>query len=156
VNHVFPVLGSQPIDFAAAAEAVHVTPPAVTVQRRQLDTIAGMPILERTANGMKSTDAGREIAHAALRVEAAFAECEAALAALRGLNSGCVAIGVVSTAKYLAPQVPGAFVRAHPAVEIRLEVGNRAAILAALEANTLDLALTGWPPEQPAVKGPHR
>jgi LysR family transcriptional regulator for metE and metH len=138
--------------FAAAAEALHLTPPAVTVQMRHLETIAGMPIVERTSTGLKSTDAGREIATAALRIEAALAECEDALAALRGLDSGHVAIGVVSTAKYFAPQVLGAFARAHPAVEIRLEVGNRAAILAALEANALDLALTGWPPGQLAVQ----
>ena len=138
--------------FAAAAKALHITPPAVTVQMRHLETIAGMPIVERTSTGLKSTDAGREIATAALRIEAALAECEDALAALRGLDSGHVAIGVVSTAKYFAPQVLGAFARAHPAVEIRLEVGNRAAILAALEANALDLALTGWPPGQLAVQ----
>jgi DNA-binding transcriptional LysR family regulator len=34
---------------------------------------------------------------------------------------------------------------------MRLEVGNRAEIIAALEANTLDLALTGRPPEDLAV-----
>jgi LysR family transcriptional regulator, low CO2-responsive transcriptional regulator len=138
--------------FAAAAESLHITPPAVTVQMRQLEEIAGMPIIERHSKGLKSTDAGREIAAAALRIEAALAECDDALASLRGLESGRVAIGVVSTAKYFAPQVLGAFARAHPAVEIRLEVGNRAAILGALEANTLDLALTGWPPEQLAVQ----
>jgi DNA-binding transcriptional LysR family regulator len=138
--------------FAAAAEALHITPPAVTVQMRQLEMIAGMPILERTSNGMKSTAAGREIAIAASRIEEALAECDNALASLRGLDSGRVAVGVVSTAKYFAPQVLGAFARAHPAVEIRLEVGNRAAILAALEANTLDLALTGWPPGKLAVQ----
>jgi LysR family transcriptional regulator, low CO2-responsive transcriptional regulator len=138
--------------FAAAAEILHITPPAVTVQMRQLEDSAGMPILERNSAGLKSTDAGREIANAALRIEAALAECDDALAALRGLDSGHVAIGVVSTAKYFAPQVLGAFARAHPAVEIRLEVGNRAAILSALEANTLDLALTGWPPSQLAVQ----
>jgi DNA-binding transcriptional LysR family regulator len=138
--------------FAAAAETLHITPPAVTVQMRQLEESAGMPILERSSSGLKSTDAGREIANAALRIEAALAECDDALASLRGLDSGHVAIGVVSTAKYFAPQVLGAFARAHPAVEIRLEVGNRAAILGALEANTLDLALTGWPPGQLAVQ----
>jgi len=138
--------------FASAAEALHITPPAVTVQMRQLEQIAGMPILERNSQGLKSTDAGREIAAAAARIEAALAECEDALASLRGLKSGHVAIGVVSTAKYFAPQVLGAFARAHPEVEIRLEVGNRAAILGALEGKTLDLALTGWPPEQLAVQ----
>ena len=138
--------------FAAAAETLHITPPAVTVQMRQLEKLAGMPIVERTSNGMRSTDAGREIAAAATRIEAALAECDSALASLRGLDSGRVAVGVVSTAKYFAPQVLGAFARAHPAVEIRLEVGNRAAILSALEANTLDLALTGWPPRKLAVQ----
>jgi len=138
--------------FAAAAQSLHITPPAVTVQMRQLEELAGMPIIERSAKGLKSTDAGHEIAAAALRIEAALAECADALASLRGLESGRVAIGVVSTAKYFAPQVLGAFARAHPAVEIRLEVGNRATILGALEANTLDLALTGWPPSQLAVQ----
>src|SRR3984885_6292305 len=138
--------------FAGAAEVLHITPPAVTVQMRDLETIAGMPIIERSSSGLKSTDAGREIANAALRIEAALAECDDALASLRGLDSGRVAVGVVSTAKYFAPQVLGAFARAHPAVEIRLEVGNRAAILGALEATTLDLALTGWPPAKMAVQ----
>ena len=138
--------------FAAAAEALHITPPAVTVQMRQLETIAGMPLVERTPKGMRSTDAGREIATAAARIEEALTECDDALASLRGLDSGRVAMGVVSTAKYFAPQALGAFARAHPAVEIRLEVGNRATILAALEANTLDLALTGWPPGKLAVQ----
>jgi LysR family transcriptional regulator, low CO2-responsive transcriptional regulator len=138
--------------FAAAAESLHITPPAVTVQMRQLEALAGMPLIERNSKGLISTDAGREIAAAALRIEAALAECDDALASLRGVESGRVAIGVVSTAKYFAPQVLGAFARAHPAVEIRLEVGNRAAILGALEANTLDLALTGWPPGELAVQ----
>ena len=138
--------------FAAAADTLHITPPAVTVQMRELEKMAGMPILERTPDGMKPTDAGREIANAALRIEAALTECGDALSSLRGLDSGRVSVGVVSTAKYFAPQVLGAFARAHPAVEIRLEVGNRAAILAALEASTLDLALTGWPPGKLAVQ----
>ena len=88
--------------FSGAAEALHITPPAVTVQMRQLETIAGMPLMERTFEGLKPTDAGREIASAALRIEATLAECDDALASLRGLDSGRVAVGVVSTAKYFA------------------------------------------------------
>jgi LysR family transcriptional regulator for metE and metH len=138
--------------FAAAAEALHITPPAVSVQMQQLERLAGMPIVQRSERGLTPTDGGREVAIAAQRIDAALAECDEALAALRGLKSGRVSVGVVSTAKYFAPQVLGAFARAHPAIEIRLEVGNRASILAALEANTLDLALTGWPPAKMAVQ----
>jgi LysR family transcriptional regulator for metE and metH len=106
-----------------------------------------MPLLERSSARLEATAAGVEVANAAQRVELAISECADAIGALRGLKGGRVSIGVVSTAKYFAPHALGAFSRAYPSVEIRLEVGNRSSIIAALEANTLDLALTGRPPE---------
>ena len=135
-------------NYAAAAQALHLTPPAVTLQMRQLEDKAGLPLLERTSAGLVPTEAGQEVANAAKRVEQAIAECADALSALRGLEGGHVSIGAVSTAKYFAPHALGAFARAYPSVEVRLEVGNRSTIVAALAANTLDLALTGRPPEQ--------
>jgi DNA-binding transcriptional LysR family regulator len=119
---------------------------------RELEQRAGMPLVERTATGIVPTEAGQEVIRAAQRIELTLAECADALAALRGLEGGHVSIGVVSTAKYFAPQALGAFARANPSIEMRLEVGNRAAIVAALAANTLDLALTGRPPEELAVE----
>ncbi len=133
--------------FAAAAQALHLTPPAVTLQMRQLELAAGLPLVERTGARLEATQAGQEIANTARRVELAISECADALADLRGLKGGRVSIGVVSTAKYFAPHALGAFAQAFPSVEIRLEVGNRSTIVAALEENTLDLALTGRPPE---------
>ena len=134
-------------NYAAAAQALHLTPPAVTLQMRELEQRAGLPLLERCGARLQPTEAGLELANAAQRIDLAISECADALAALRGLKGGRVSIGVVSTAKYFAPHALGAFSRAFPSVEIRLEVGNRSTIIAALEANTLDLALTGRPPE---------
>jgi DNA-binding transcriptional LysR family regulator len=145
--------------FAGAAQALHLTPPAVTLQMRQLEESAGLPLLERTGSRLEPTQAGQEVANAAQRVDLAICDCAEALSGLRGLKGGRVSIGVVSTAKYFAPHALGAFSRAFPSVEIRLEVGNRSTIVAALEANTLDLALTGRPPEHLEVDrapiGPH-
>jgi LysR family transcriptional regulator, low CO2-responsive transcriptional regulator len=137
--------------FASAAQVLHLTPPAITVQMRELEQRAGLPLFERTGSGITATEAGREVGKATQRIELALAECTDALNALRGLHGGHVAIGVVSTAKYFAPRALGAFARAYPSVEMRLEVGNRATIIAALAENTLDLALTGRPPEDLAV-----
>ena len=134
-------------NYSAAAQALHLTPPAVTLQMRLLEAAAGLPLLERSGARLAPTQAGHELASAAQRIELAISECADALATLRGLKGGRVSIGVVSTAKYFAPHALGAFARAFPSVEIRLEVGNRSTIVAALEANTLDLALTGRPPE---------
>jgi LysR family transcriptional regulator for metE and metH len=145
--------------FAGASQALHLTPPAVTIQMRELEKRAGIALIERTAAGVVPTEAGQEVIQAAHRIDSVLTECADALSALRGLRGGHVSIGVVSTAKYFAPQALGAFARAHPSVEIRLDVGNRATIIAALAANTLDLALTGRPPEDLAVDrasiGPH-
>jgi len=134
-------------NFAAAAKALHLTPPAVTLQMKQLEASAGLPLLERSGARLEPTEAGREIAAAAQRIDVAISDCIESLNALRGLKGGRVSIGIVSTAKYFAPHALGAFSRAFPSVDVRLEVGNRASIVGALEANTIDLALTGRPPE---------
>ena len=63
--------------FAAAAEACNVTPPAVTMQMRQLEADVGLPLFERDGRGLRLTAAGREILSAAEKVDAALADCAA-------------------------------------------------------------------------------
>ena len=137
--------------FAAAAEALHVTPPAVTVQMRQLEEAAGMPVIDRTHDGIELTDAGREVLATAERIETALADCTSAIESLKGLKQGRVAVGVISTAKYFAPKALAAFTRTHPGIELKLTIGNRQEIVAALAARTLDVAIMGRPPEGLAV-----
>ncbi len=145
---------------AAAAGLLSVTPPAVAQQLRLLEeALGGVPLIERTPAGARPTEAGREVLAALGRVEAALADCAAAIDALRGMEGGRVAVGVISTAKYFAPFALAAFQRAHPKVRLRVLVGNRQETLAALEAFELDVAVMGTPPEhfpvERAVIGDH-
>ena len=144
---------------SAAADALAVTPPAVSQQLRLLEEALAVPLAERTPAGMRPTDAGREVLEAHARIEAALADCGAAIAALRGMQGGRVAVGVISTAKYFAPRALAAFMRREPGVEIRLSVGNRSEILAALRELQIDIAVMGRAPEdfpvEFAVIGPH-
>ena len=144
---------------SGAAQALNVTPPAISLQLRQLEHAAGMPLLERTGSGLQATDGGREILATAARVEAALAECGEALEAIRGIGAGHVSVGVISTAKYFAPRALAAFSRSHPKVEMRLQIGNRGETIAALKDYALDLAIMGRPPEdfevERAVIGEH-
>lgn len=133
---------------SGAAAALALTPPAVALQLRQLEDSLGLPVVERVgAAGVRPTEAGREVLAAAGRVEAALADCAQAVEALRGVDGGRVAVGVISTAKYFAPRALAAFKRAHPKVELRILVGNRRETLAALESAEFDLAVMGRPPE---------
>jgi DNA-binding transcriptional LysR family regulator len=133
--------------FAAAAEACHVTPPAVTMQMRQLEDDVGLPLFERDGRGLRLTAAGKEILAAAERIDAILADCAAGLAGLKSLAGGRVAVGVVSTAKYFAPQMLAAFARTHPGIDIELVIGNREDTITAFQSGRLDVAVMGRPPE---------
>jgi len=133
--------------FAAAAEALHVTPPAVTAQMKLLEDEIGLPLFERDASGLVPTAAGREIVDAARRIEDVLREAKATIEALRSPDGGRVTVGVVSTAKYFAPRLLAAFAREHPRVELELVVGNRSDVLSRFEAGEFDLAIMGRPPE---------
>jgi len=132
---------------AAAAEECHVTPSAVTMQMHQLEAVVGLPLIERHGRRLTLTAAGREVFAAAERIETVLADCTAGLAALKTLASGRVTVGVVSTAKYFAPQMLAAFARAHPDVDMELIIGNREDTIAAFQSGRFDVAIMGRPPE---------
>lgn len=130
----------------AAARTLHLTQPAVTLQIRNLQTLAGLPLIQRTGDGMLLTDAGREVLALSERIEAAIAACETSLDMIAGRSKGRVAVGAVSTAKYFVPFVIAGFRAAYPGIEIALSIGNRQEIGHALRGYDLDIAIMGRPP----------
>ncbi|MGQ7793432.1 LysR substrate-binding domain-containing protein [Faunimonas sp. B44] len=144
---------------ASAANALNLTAPAVTLQIKGLEEAVGMPLFDRTSEGLRLTDAGRVMLETAEQVDALIAAgCERILA-LKGAAAGRVQVGAVSTAKYFAPQLIAAFMRERSGVEIRLQIGNRVEILEALRDFRIDLAVMGQPPGdlpvEAAVIGEH-
>ena len=67
--------------------------------------------------------------------------------AIKGLRVGSLILGVVSTAKYFAPQLMAIFRKQHPDIAIKLAIGNRAETIAALKSHAVDMALMGRPPK---------
>lgn len=135
-----------------AAKELNVTAPAVTMQIKQLEEAVGMPLFERAAGGLRPTDAGSAIVHAASRIEAELADCAAALNSLKGLEEGSVAVGVVSTAKYFAPQMLAAFTRAYPRINLTLSIANREETLVSLQDHAHDIYIMGRPPTDMSVE----
>ncbi len=135
-----------------AAEALHVTPPAITLQLRELEAAVEAPLIERRPDGVRPTALGAELQGAIERIEAILAETAEAIEALNGLEGGTVAVGVISTAKYFAPKALAAFARKHPGIEMRLAIGNREETIEGLASFELDLAIMGRPPRDFAVE----
>lgn len=131
----------------AAAQKLGVTQPAVSLQIQNLQEIAGLPLLQRRSGGAVPTEAGRALLALDARIAVALSDCGRLLETIRGATGGRVALGAVSTAKYFVPAAMGAFARAHPGVELKLTIGNRAEIIEGLRDLSLDGAITGRPPE---------
>ena len=134
------------LSFTAAAKALHLTQPAVSMQVRQLEEAAGLPLVEQLGRRVHLTDAGRELLRYAGGIADLMREAEEAMRALQGIGGGELSIAVTSTAKYFAPRLLAEFRRRHPEVRLRLAVSNREAVVRALTDNAVDLAVMGRPP----------
>jgi LysR family transcriptional regulator, low CO2-responsive transcriptional regulator len=136
----------------SAANQLNLTQPAVTLQLRNLQALAGLPLIQRTGDGMLLTDAGREVQRLSERIEAALLDCEQSLDMIAGRSSGRVSIGAVSTAKYFVPFAIAAFSKRFPKIDVTLQIGNREDIRDALRGYDLDIAIMGQPPADVEVE----
>jgi DNA-binding transcriptional LysR family regulator len=104
------------LSFSRAARELHLTQPGVSMQVRELEDSAGLPLFERIGRRMQITEAGRELLARTHEILRALNDAEAGLDALMGLRSGRVNLGVTSTAKYFAPILLARFRKLHPAL----------------------------------------
>ncbi|MFJ6754196.1 LysR family transcriptional regulator [Streptomyces sp. NPDC091273] len=127
----------------ATAEALHMTPSAVSQQLTNLARQLGVTLLEAEGRRVRLTDA----AHLVLRhAEAVFAQLEAADAELAGYlagDAGEVRVGAFSTAvpALVVPAV-AALRTTRPGVEVRVREAEAAESYELLSAGGVDLALS--------------
>lgn len=130
----------------SAAAELGLTPPAVTLQLQQLEHETGLVLFDRTPAGMRPTAAGLAVLDTAQAIEERLRVLSDEIDAVKGVKQGSLRLGVVSTAKYFAPQLMAAFMADFPGIEVRLAVGNRAETIDSLKNHSLDIALMGRPP----------
>lgn len=138
---------------ARAAEHLHLSPPAVTMQIKELESTVGLPLLNREGRRVSLTTTGEYFMVYVRRVLTTLKDADDAMARFRGADTGLLSIGLVSTAKYFVPRLLARFREAHPGVDVRLRVGsNREQLVAMLAAKEIDLAVMGRPPRELATR----
>jgi DNA-binding transcriptional LysR family regulator len=142
------VVAARHLSYARAAEELHLTPPAVSMQLKQLEDNVGLPLFERMGRGVALTDAGEMLMHHALRVLGEIKDAESNLQGLLGAEVGQLSVGLVSTDKYFMPRLLAQFSQAHPGIEVQFSVGNRENLLQKLQDNAIDLAVMGRIPTE--------
>ena len=137
------------LSFARTAESLHLTPPAVTMQIKELESQLGLQLFERQGRQISLTTAGEYFLVYVRRMLATLKDADDAMARFLKLESGVLNLGMVGTAKYFVPQLLARFREEHPGVELRLQQGaNREQLVTLLQNGEVDLAIMGRPPKE--------
>lgn len=131
-----------------AAAELHLSQPAVSMQVKQLEETAGLPLFEQLGKKLYLTEAGQEMHRCARGVLQQLQDTESALEEMRGLHRGRLVISMVSNANYFIPRLLSVFCQRHTGVTVNLDVANREKLLRQLADNEMDLGIMGQPPEE--------
>jgi len=135
------------LSYTQAAQKLHLSQPAVSMQIKQLEENVGLPLFEKLGRQTYLTEAGREMHHYCRSIAEQLEELEEVLAHIKGIQRGRLDISVASTANYFGTRLLAAFSRKYEGTTFSLDVTNRATLLRQLELNEKDLVIMGKPPE---------
>jgi len=135
------------LNFTRAAEQLHLSQPAVSMQIKQLEEGVGLPLFEKFGKKILLTEAGSELHHYCRSIQELLLEAEEVMDHLKGAKKGHIAISVASTANYFATNLLAAFKKKYSDTTFSLDVTNRETLLRQLENNEKDLVIMGQPPQ---------
>ena len=133
--------------FTRAAEELHLTQPTVSMQIKKLTDAVGLPLFEQIGKRIYLADAGKALQVTCSEIFESLNNFEMMVADMQGLKQGKLRLAVVTTAKYFAPRLLGAFCNEYPGIDVSLKVSNRERLLERLGENQDDLYVLGQPPE---------
>ncbi len=142
--------------FSRAAEAAHVSQPALSAGVQELEKVLGAQVVERTRGAVQLTAVG---ADAVVRAEDVLARTEDLVEAARNAGrplSGRLRLGVIPTvAPFLLPAtLPGLKV-AYPALRLFIREDLTPRLIAGLKAGQLDCAVIALPYDAPGIEHAH-
>ena len=130
-------------NFTRASEELFLTQPTVSMQVKKLADAMGLPLFEHVGRGVKPTQAALELYEACRDIFETLSSLEMKIA---DIKRGRLRLCVVTTAKYIAPELLGEFSQMHQGIEVSLKVTNRDRVLDRMQANEDDLYIMGQAP----------
>jgi DNA-binding transcriptional LysR family regulator len=138
--------------FSRAAKALFISQPSVSYQVGELERELQVELFAQSGRQIHLTQAGQILYQYAQEIGGLLDDALLAMQDLRGLERGVLRVGASTTSGiYVLPEILGAFKKAHPKLEVRLEIGNWQRVQARLLENELDLVVAGEPERQPRL-----
>lgn len=135
-----------------AAQALHITQPAVSNILKQLELSCGYPLTEKIGKKIFLTQSGERLVEATEAIHHVLENASSDIQALHGRLSGTMSVTIVSTAKYFVPRLLGAFRQRYPGVKIKLTVCNRQDAIEVLKKNASDFLIMSQPPDDVPIE----
>jgi DNA-binding transcriptional LysR family regulator len=132
--------------FNKAGERLHLSPPAVFAQVRQLEAELGEKLYDRAGRKLVLTPAGRLLIDYCRRLMVVHDEAVNAVRELGGIQRGSLHLGCgphISVS--IVPYLLRAFLSRHPNVEVRLTTGNDHMLFEDLHSGKVDLLVMNLP-----------
>ncbi|EAY31292.1 LysR family transcriptional regulator [Microscilla marina] len=139
---------SQTQSITKAAEELHLTQPAVSIQLKNFQDQFPIPLSEVVGRQLYITDFGKEVAVTAQKIIDEVQMLNQQTLAYKGKLVGKLKISAVSTGKYIMPYFLADFVSKHQGVELLLDVTNKAKVIESLKNNEVDFSLVSVLPHK--------
>lgn len=143
---------SQTQSITKAAEELHLTQPAVSIQLKNFQDQFDIPLTEVVGRKLYITEFGNEIAEAAEKIIDQVHAINYKSSVHKGQLAGRLKISVVSTGKYVMPYFLTDFIRQHPNIDLNMDVTNKTKVVESLERNEVDFSLVSTIPQHLLVQ----
>lgn len=126
----------------AAARVLRMVQPAVTRQIRTLEVELGVPLFNRTRQGMVLTADGELLVERARRALAELERARLEIGPAAGQVTGAVGVGLLdSVADIIAPPLAASVAREYPGIELRILTAYSGHLQQWLDVGDIDLSL---------------
>ena len=142
------VSAAKHLNFTRAAEEVHISPPAVSMQIKEIELQVDAPLFIKEGRRLRLSSAGEYFLNHARHILQTLQECEKVIAQLKGNRIEIIRVGLISTAQYFLPQVLKLFRVKHSEYKIILEIRNRQDLVELLRDGEIDIAIMGLVPKE--------
>lgn len=147
--HIFYTVAERG-SFSSAAQALHITQPAVTMQIQSLEEYFGTKLLVRSTKKIELTESGKALFPFALKSIELMRETERSMSRFTYMLEGRLQLGASLTiGEYVLPRILGPFGQRYPHISIALKVMNTTQIIEDIVNHQLNFGLVEAPVHHP-------
>lgn len=132
--------------YAAAAEHLLISQPALTMQIQKLESLCGFGLVDRYSKPLQLTDNALFFMPLIHQILATFSELDDTINGVQNRLEGELRLGVIPTvAPYYVPDIIGPFVKANPMVRLQVREMTTEKVLESLQVGDIDLGIVALP-----------